>query len=64
MPGVLLLIWPGMAYLHAANAQNSKRAEFRNLLCDSLLFGVWCLVFGAACWIFTFWPPLPLALPV
>ncbi|MGM0826368.1 MAG: diguanylate cyclase [Pseudomonadota bacterium] len=44
MPGVLLLIWPGMAYLHAANAQNSKRAEFRNLLCDSLLFGVWCSV--------------------
>lgn len=44
LPGVLLLIWPGLAYLHAACAQNSKRAEFRNLLCDSLLFGAWCSV--------------------
>lgn len=44
LPGALLLIWPGLAYLHAANAQNSKRAEFRNLLCDSLLFGAWCSV--------------------
>ncbi|SDN70219.1 diguanylate cyclase (GGDEF) domain-containing protein [Vreelandella arcis] len=44
LPGVLLLIWPGLAYLHAASAQNSKRAEFRNLLCDSLLLGAWCSV--------------------
>lgn len=44
LPGVLLLLWPGVAYALAANAQNSKRAEFRNLLCDSLLFGFWCSV--------------------
>lgn len=44
LPGLLLLAWPGVAYLHAANARNSKRAEFTNLLCDSVLFGVWCSV--------------------
>ncbi|MCZ0925929.1 sensor domain-containing diguanylate cyclase [Vreelandella janggokensis] len=44
LPGMLLLLWPGVAYALAANAQNSKRAEFRNLLFDSLLFGFWCSV--------------------
>ncbi|EHJ92610.1 hypothetical protein KUC_2567 [Vreelandella boliviensis LC1] len=44
LPGILLLLWPGVAYALAANAQNSKRAEFRNLLFDSLLFGFWCSV--------------------
>ncbi|MDQ7734946.1 diguanylate cyclase [Halomonas sp. SpR1] len=44
LPGVLLLLWPGLAYALAASAQNSKRAEFRNLLFDSLLFGFWCSV--------------------
>ncbi|MCE8001611.1 sensor domain-containing diguanylate cyclase [Billgrantia ethanolica] len=44
LPGMLLLLWPGIAYLHAARAQDSKRAEFKNLLCDSLLFGAWCSV--------------------
>lgn len=42
LPGVLLLLWPAVAYALAASAQNSKRAEFRNLLYDSLLFGFWC----------------------
>lgn len=42
LPGGLLLLWPGVAYVLAGSAQNSKRAEFRNLLCDSLLFGFWC----------------------
>lgn len=42
LPGHLLLLWPMLAYVHAARAQDSKRAEFRNLLFDSLLFGVWC----------------------
>ncbi|MCC5883043.1 MAG: diguanylate cyclase [Halomonas sp.] len=41
-PGLLLLLWPVVAYVHAVNAQNSKRAEFRNMLFDSLLFGMWC----------------------
>lgn len=44
LPGLLLLLWPAIAYLHAAQTQDSKRAEFKNLLCDSLLFGVWCSV--------------------
>lgn len=44
LPGLLLLLWPAVAYALAANAQNSKRAEFRNLLYDSLLFGFWCSV--------------------
>lgn len=44
LPGILLLLWPGVAYVLAASAQNSKRAEFRNLLYDSLLFGFWCSV--------------------
>ncbi|MCE8012497.1 diguanylate cyclase [Halomonas daqingensis] len=44
LPGLLLLLWPAIAYLHAAQAQDSKQAEFKNLLFDSLLFGVWCSV--------------------
>ncbi|MCA8863420.1 MULTISPECIES: diguanylate cyclase domain-containing protein [unclassified Halomonas] len=44
LPGMLLLLWPVVAYALAAHAQNSKRAEFRNLLFDSLLFGFWCSV--------------------
>ncbi len=44
LPGILLLLWPGVAYALAASAENSKRAEFRNLLYDSLLFGFWCSV--------------------
>ncbi|MGL6213541.1 MAG: GGDEF domain-containing protein, partial [Billgrantia desiderata] len=27
LPGLLLLLWPAIAYLHAAQAQDSKRAE-------------------------------------
>ncbi|MGR2740168.1 diguanylate cyclase [Billgrantia sp. Q4P2] len=44
LPGLFLLLWPAVAYLHAARAQNSKQAEFKNLLFDSVLFGVWCSV--------------------
>lgn len=44
LPGLLLLLWPGLAYAHAIYAQNSKHAEFKNLLFDSLLFGLWCTV--------------------
>lgn len=44
LPGIFLLLWPGVAYVLATSAQNSKRAEFRNLLFDSLLFGFWCSV--------------------
>ncbi|WP_252107099.1 MULTISPECIES: GGDEF domain-containing protein [unclassified Halomonas] len=44
LPGVILLIWPGIAYWHATLAKNTKRAEFKNLLFDTLLFGIWCSV--------------------
>ncbi|QTP58827.1 diguanylate cyclase [Billgrantia antri] len=43
-PGLFLLLWPAVAYGHAAVANDSKRAEFRNLSLDSLLFGLWCSV--------------------
>lgn len=44
LPGIVLLLWPGLAYAHAIYSQNSKQAEFKNLLFDSLLFGFWCSV--------------------
>lgn len=44
MPGLLLLLWPVIAYLHATFSHNSKRAEIRNLLFDSVLLGFWCSV--------------------
>ncbi|MBZ0331711.1 diguanylate cyclase AdrA [Halomonas sp. ANAO-440] len=44
LPGLLLLLWPALAYGHACLAHDSKRAEFRNLYFDSLLFGIWCSV--------------------
>lgn len=44
LPALLLLLWPAVAYGHAALAHDSKRAEFRNLYFDSLLFGAWCSV--------------------
>ena len=50
--GVLsLLIYPQLAYLHARLAINSKRAEFRNLVFDSVLMGLW-----AAQLHFPLWP--------
>lgn len=50
LPGLLLLLWPGVAYAHAALAHDSKRAEFRNLYFDSLLYGVWCGVLDYYVW--------------
>ena len=50
LPGLLLLIWPAVAYVHAVLARNSKRAEFRNLYFDSLLFGIWCGVLDYYLW--------------
>jgi PAS domain S-box-containing protein len=35
------LVYPQLAYLHARLARDSKRAEFRNLIADSLLVGGW-----------------------
>ncbi|MBB3232798.1 sensor domain-containing diguanylate cyclase [Halomonas stenophila] len=50
LPGLLLLLWPGVAYAHAALAIDSKRAEFRNLLFDSLLYGIWSSVLDYYVW--------------
>nr|WP_232230270.1 GGDEF domain-containing protein [Halomonas sp. 1513] len=50
LPGLLLLLWPAVAYAHAALARDSKRAEFRNLYLDSLLFGIWCGVLDYYLW--------------
>ncbi|MBD3895009.1 diguanylate cyclase [Halomonas sp. ML-15] len=44
LPALLLLLWPAVAFVHATLAQDSKRAEFRNLYFDSLVFGAWCAV--------------------
>ena len=48
---VTLLIYPQLAYLHACLAIDSKRAEFRNLVIDSAVMGLW-----AAQLHFPLWP--------
>ncbi|EWH03186.1 diguanylate cyclase [Halomonas sp. BC04] len=50
LPGLLLLLWPAVAYGHAVLAHDSKRAEFRNLYFDSLVFGIWCGVLDYYVW--------------
>ncbi|SDM62501.1 diguanylate cyclase (GGDEF) domain-containing protein [Franzmannia pantelleriensis] len=50
LPALLLLLWPAVAFVHATLARNSKRAEFRNLYFDSLLFGAWCGVLDYYLW--------------
>ncbi len=45
------LLYPHLAYLHARSARDPKRAEYLNLLCDSLLFGIWSAQFGFALWV-------------
>ena len=51
--GVLtLLIYPQLAYLHARIAVDSKRAEFRNLIFDSVLMGLWVAQLHFALWPF------------
>ncbi len=47
---VSLLIYPQLAYLHARIAMDSKRAEFRNLVVDSILVGVWAAQVHFALW--------------
>jgi PAS domain-containing protein len=47
---VTLLIYPQLAYLHARLAINSKRAEFRNLIFDSVLMGLWAAQLHFALW--------------
>jgi PAS domain S-box-containing protein len=45
-----LLIYPHLAYLHARHAIDSKRAEFRNLILDSVLMGLWAAQLHFALW--------------
>jgi PAS domain-containing protein len=47
---VSLLIYPQLAYLHARVAIDSKRAEFRNLIFDSVLMGLWAAQLHFALW--------------
>lgn len=47
---VTLLVYPQLAYLHARVAVDSKRAEFRNLVIDSVLMGVWAAQLHFALW--------------
>ena len=47
---VTLLIYPQLAYLHARIAIDSKRAEFRNLVIDSVLMGLWAAQLHFALW--------------
>ncbi len=49
--GVLtLLAYPQLAYLHARIAVDSKRAELRNLVLDSVLMGMWAAQLHFALW--------------
>jgi len=49
--GVLqFLVYPHLAYLHARIATNSKRAEFNNLIVDSLTLGAWTAQMHFALW--------------
>lgn len=49
--GVLtFLVYPHLAYLHARIAVNSKRAEFNNLVADSVLMGIWMAEAHFALW--------------
>lgn len=45
------LVYPHLAYLHTRIAANSKRAEFRNLLADSLMLGAWAAQAHFALWL-------------
>jgi PAS domain-containing protein len=47
---VTLLIYPQLAYLHARLAVDSKRAEFRNLVVDAVLMGLWAAQVHFALW--------------
>ena len=49
--GVLqFLVYPHLAYLHARIAADSRRAELRNLVADSVLLGAWAAQMHFALW--------------
>lgn len=45
------LVYPHLAYLHTRIAADSKRAEFNNLLADSLMLGAWAAQTHFALWL-------------
>ena len=45
-----LLIYPQLAYVHAALSPESKRAEMRNMNVDSIIMGVWAAQLQFALW--------------
>ena len=45
------LVYPQLAYLHAAAAKDPRRAEIRNLYVDSLALGAWVAMLGFPTWI-------------
>ncbi|MGB3067961.1 MAG: ATP-binding protein [Ottowia sp.] len=47
------LLWPQLAYLHAYFSKDSKRAELRNLVIDSVMVGAW-----TAAMYFSLWPSI------
>ena len=47
---VTLLIYPQLAYLHAAMSSESKRAEMRNMNIDSIVMGIWAAQLQFALW--------------
>lgn len=47
---VTLLIYPQLAYLHAALSSESKRAEMRNMNIDSIVMGIWAAQLQFAIW--------------
>lgn len=46
-----LLVYPQLAYLWAKHSAESLRVEFRNLLLDGFLFGLWMAIWGFPLWI-------------
>ena len=43
-------LWPHLAYKVSTRAQDSKKAELRNLLFDALIVGAWSTVAGFSFW--------------
>jgi PAS domain S-box-containing protein len=49
--GLLFLVYPHLAYLHAMRARDSRRAEFLNLYADSVLLGALLASLGFPSWV-------------
>ena len=51
MLALQFLVYPQLAYLHAAAAKDPRRAEIGNLYVDSLALGAWVAMLGFPTWI-------------